>query len=33
VVEEKFPYLVDTSEKKGEVMKIIKTYIDLVREL
>lgn len=33
VVEEKFPYLVDTREKKGEVMKTIKTYIDLVREL
>lgn len=33
VIEEKFSYLVDTKEKKGEVMKTIKTYIDSIRKL
>ena len=33
VIEEKFPYLVDDEEKKGDVNKTIKTYIDLIREL
>lgn len=33
VIEEKFPYLVDDEKKRSDVMKTIKTYIDLIRKV
>lgn len=33
VIESKFPFFVDTQEKKGEVMKTIKIYIDQIRRM